>query len=140
MTPSINAQDVKAVLLADGWHQVKEHSFSIGAYELTGIIPELEILLGPQPSVPALPPLETQNRFNLVFHKFCRTLATVEHPIVLFLDDLQWADPASLSTVTVPSSPWAPPSASVTVGCSGAAVVSVCETCGGGGAAVSCSP
>jgi hypothetical protein len=40
VAPSINVQDVKAVLLADGWHQVKEHSFSIGAYEFTGVIPD----------------------------------------------------------------------------------------------------
>jgi predicted ATPase/GAF domain-containing protein/anti-anti-sigma regulatory factor len=66
---------------------------------LTDIIPELELLIGPQPSVPALAPTESQNRFDLTFYKFCQTLATKEHPLVLFLDDVQWVDPASLKFI-----------------------------------------
>lgn len=66
---------------------------------LTEIIPELELLIGPQPPIPALPPTESQNRFDLTFYKFCQTLATKEHPLALFLDDLQWVDPASLKFI-----------------------------------------
>ncbi|WP_437871698.1 AAA family ATPase [Sorangium sp. So ce363] len=63
---------------------------------LVELIPELELVLGPQPPVPELGPSESQNRFNLVFQDFLRAVATAERPVVLFLDDLQWADPASL--------------------------------------------
>jgi histidine kinase len=64
---------------------------------ITSVIPELELILGPQPEVEALGPQESINRFNLVFQRFIGVFARVEHPLVLFLDDLQWADAASLS-------------------------------------------
>ncbi|MEG5060355.1 AAA family ATPase [Microcoleus sp. A2-C5] len=60
------------------------------------VIPELERLIGKQPSVPELEGNAAQNRFNLLFQKFIRVFATKEHPLVIFLDDLQWADSASL--------------------------------------------
>jgi predicted ATPase/signal transduction histidine kinase/tRNA A-37 threonylcarbamoyl transferase component Bud32 len=60
------------------------------------VIPEVEQILGKQPPVGQLPPAESQNRFNFVFQRFVRALAAVEHPLALFVDDLQWADSASL--------------------------------------------
>jgi predicted ATPase/signal transduction histidine kinase len=63
---------------------------------LIDIIPELEIVIGPQPNVPALAPTEAQNRFHLVFQNLLRVFSTTENPLVLFLDDLQWVDPGSL--------------------------------------------
>ncbi|MGB8690030.1 MAG: AAA family ATPase, partial [Microcoleus sp.] len=60
------------------------------------VIPELERLIGKQPEVPELEGTAAQNRFNLLFQKFIRVFATKEHPLVIFLDDLQWADSASL--------------------------------------------
>ena len=60
------------------------------------VIPELELLLGKQPEVSELEGSAAQNRFNLLFEKFIRVFATIEHPLVIFLDDLQWADSASL--------------------------------------------
>ncbi|MGK3983785.1 AAA family ATPase [Sorangium sp. So ce136] len=60
------------------------------------LIPELSVILGPQPSVPELGPTESQNRFVIVFQSFLRVFSTRERPLVLFLDDLQWADSASL--------------------------------------------
>ncbi|MEK0190920.1 MAG: GAF domain-containing protein [Oscillatoriales cyanobacterium] len=60
------------------------------------VIPELERLIGKQPEVPELEGTAAQNRFNLLFQKFIRVFATREHPLVIFLDDLQWADSASL--------------------------------------------
>ena len=63
------------------------------------VIPELELLLGNQPEVPQLEGSAAQNRFNLLFEKFIRVFATIEHPLVIFLDDLQWSDSASLKLI-----------------------------------------
>ena len=60
------------------------------------LIPLTELLIGPQPTVEVLPPGQTRNRFNLVLTDFVRALAKKDRPLVLFLDDLQWADSASL--------------------------------------------
>ncbi len=61
------------------------------------VIPELELIMGTQPAVPSLDPAETQVRFNLAFQKFLGVFARPEHPLALFLDDLQWADAATLT-------------------------------------------
>ncbi|NJN73729.1 MAG: serine/threonine-protein kinase PknK, partial [Limnothrix sp. RL_2_0] len=66
---------------------------------LIEVIPALEQLIGQQPSVPELPGRAAQNRFNLLFQKFIEVFTTAKHPLVLFLDDLQWADLASLQLV-----------------------------------------
>ncbi|MEG4940608.1 AAA family ATPase [Microcoleus sp. F4-D5] len=60
------------------------------------VIPELERIIGQQPPVPELAGSAAQNRFNLLFEKFIQVFTTKEHPLVIFLDDLQWADGASL--------------------------------------------
>lgn len=60
------------------------------------VIPELELLIGKQPEVPELEGNAAEKRFNLLFGKFIRVFATQKHPLVIFLDDLQWADSASL--------------------------------------------
>ncbi|MEW5957757.1 MAG: ATP-binding sensor histidine kinase [Chloroflexota bacterium] len=61
------------------------------------VMPEVELIIGPQPPVPELLPAEAQNRFNLVFEHFIQVFTRKEHPLVLFLDDLQWADSATLT-------------------------------------------
>ncbi|MCP4135494.1 MAG: AAA family ATPase [bacterium] len=61
------------------------------------IIPEIELIVGKQPELTSLGAEETQNRFNLVFKNFIQVFSKKEHPLVLFLDDLQWADSASLN-------------------------------------------
>ena len=61
------------------------------------IIPELELLIGAQPPVASLPPAEAQNRLHLALQRFLQAFPSEEHPLAIFLDDLQWADGASLS-------------------------------------------
>jgi len=63
---------------------------------LLELLPEYEAILGPQPAAAVLPPAERQNRFNFVFERFVGVFAKSAHPLVLFLDDLQWSDGASL--------------------------------------------
>nr|MDJ0556368.1 AAA family ATPase [Microcoleaceae cyanobacterium MO_207.B10] len=61
------------------------------------VIPALEKIIGKQPAVAELSGSARQNRFNLVFGKFIQVFATQSHPLVIFIDDLQWADSASLN-------------------------------------------
>ncbi len=63
---------------------------------ITEVIPELECIVGTQPPLPELGPTETQNRFSHSFQRFVGVFARREHPLVVFLDDLQWADAPSL--------------------------------------------
>ncbi|HEY9667057.1 MAG TPA: AAA family ATPase [Coleofasciculaceae cyanobacterium] len=63
------------------------------------VIPEVELIIGKQPNVPELGATEAQNRFNLVFQNFIRTFCAAEHPLVIFLDDLQRADSATLKLI-----------------------------------------
>lgn len=63
---------------------------------LTSVLPNLELIIGKQPEVPELGGSESQNRFTYVFRKFVQALCSAEHPLVLFIDDMQWADSASL--------------------------------------------
>ncbi|GAX39668.1 two-component hybrid sensor and regulator [Tolypothrix sp. NIES-4075] len=60
------------------------------------VIPELSRIIGIQPPDPELSGTAVQNRFNLLFQKFTQVFTSAEHPLVMFLDDLQWADSASL--------------------------------------------
>ncbi|HME03482.1 MAG TPA: serine/threonine-protein kinase PknK, partial [Solirubrobacteraceae bacterium] len=60
------------------------------------LVPELVLILGPQPPIPELPAQDAQRRFQLVFRRFLGAFARAEHPLALFLDDLQWLDAATL--------------------------------------------
>jgi len=71
------------------------------AQVIIDLIPELENILGPQPPAPELSGTAAQNRFNRLFHKFVQVFTTPEHPLVIFVDDLQWADSASLNLMQV---------------------------------------
>jgi PAS domain S-box-containing protein len=63
------------------------------------LIPQIELVIGKHPPVPALPAAEARHRFHLTFRSLLRVFATRERPLVLFLDDLQWVDFASLELV-----------------------------------------
>jgi len=66
---------------------------------LIDVIPEVELIIGSQPEVPKLDPTASENRFNRVFQQFVNVFCQPEHPLVIFLDDLQWADSASLKLI-----------------------------------------
>ena len=63
---------------------------------IVDLVPELKLIIGEQPPVPELPPQHAQSRFQLVFRRFIGVFARPEHPLALFLDDLQWLDAATL--------------------------------------------
>ncbi len=63
---------------------------------IVNLVPELELIVGKQPPVAELPPQEAKNRFQMVFRRFLGVFARQEHPLALFLDDLQWLDSATL--------------------------------------------
>ncbi|OUL32027.1 serine/threonine protein kinase [Nostoc sp. RF31YmG] len=63
------------------------------------VIPEVELIIGKQPPVPEVGATEAQNRFNRVFQSFLRVFSSQEQPLVIFLDDLQWIDSATLKLI-----------------------------------------
>lgn len=63
------------------------------------LIPELELIIGTQTPVQELSPTETQNRFLILFLNFVKVFATEDHPLVIFLDDLQWSDIPTLNLI-----------------------------------------
>jgi PAS domain S-box-containing protein len=65
---------------------------------IVDLVPELELIIGEQPPVSELPPQDAQSRFQLVFRRFI-SVFTREHPLALFLDDLQWLDAATLDLI-----------------------------------------
>ncbi|MDC3961352.1 sensor histidine kinase [Polyangium jinanense] len=78
------------------WRQRLLGALGINGQLIVDVIPQVELAIGPQPPVAELPPAEAQNRFRIVFRHFIGVFARKEHPLALFLDDLQWADSASL--------------------------------------------
>ncbi len=79
------------------WRTRLSEALGANAGVLAEVIPEIELILGKQQPPPPVAPAEAQNRFQLAFQKFVGALARREHPLVVFLDDLQWSDPATLS-------------------------------------------
>jgi predicted ATPase/signal transduction histidine kinase/DNA-binding NarL/FixJ family response regulator/tRNA A-37 threonylcarbamoyl transferase component Bud32 len=81
------------------WQAKILEALGSNAQVIIDVIPEVEQIIGKQPDVPQLGPTESQNRFNRLFQKFIHVFAQKEHPLVVFLDDLQWADLASLKLI-----------------------------------------
>ncbi|MCG6921744.1 MAG: AAA family ATPase [Acidobacteria bacterium] len=82
-----------------GWRKRIQRAVGENGQLLVDIVPSLELVLGEQPPVAKLPPPETLARFLLVFQRFIAAISREDHPLVLFLDDLQWADSASLHLI-----------------------------------------
>jgi len=82
-----------------GWKEKILAALGPNGQVIIDVIPEVNFIVGKQPDVPKLPPAESQNRFNLVFQNFIKVFTKPAHPLVIFLDDLQWADSASLKLV-----------------------------------------
>ena len=81
------------------WRDAMREALGPNGQLIVNLIPELELVIGKQPPVPELPPQEEHRRFQTVFRRFLSVFARAEHPLVLFLDDLQWLDLATLELV-----------------------------------------
>jgi PAS domain S-box-containing protein len=79
------------------WRQRLSDALGANGGLMTAVIPDLEHVIGQQPPVTELGAHEARNRFHVAFQKFLGVFATRAHPLVLFIDDLQWLDPASLT-------------------------------------------
>ena len=78
------------------WRDALREALEPNGLLIVDLVPELKHVIGEQPPVPELPPSEAQRRFQLVFRRFIGVFARPEHPLALFLDDLQWLDAATL--------------------------------------------
>ncbi|NJO95237.1 MAG: AAA family ATPase [Pleurocapsa sp. CRU_1_2] len=81
------------------WEQKIQTAIANNGKVITNILPELELIIGSQPDIPELAPQESQNRFNTVFVKFLQVFTQAEYPLILFLDNLQWADVSCLKLI-----------------------------------------
>jgi len=81
------------------WREKLLAAFGRNGQVIIDVIPEVELIVGKQPAVPELGATESQNRFNLVFQNFIRVFCSSDHPLVIFLDDLQWVCPATLKLI-----------------------------------------
>ena len=79
------------------WKQQFERTIGENGKVITEVIPDLELIVGPQRELVSLDGVGSQNRFVHVFKKFVGTMVSRDHPLVVFLDDLQWIDNASLN-------------------------------------------
>lgn len=79
--------------------RVKEAVGELGGL-LTRLVPDLELIIGAQPEAPEVGPSDAQHRFQYVLRRFLLSISDEAHPLALFIDDLQWADPASLELLT----------------------------------------
>jgi len=79
-----------------GWRDSLSEALGPNGQLIVNLVPELELVIGKQPPVADLPPQDAQNHFQMVFRNFLGVFARKEHPLALFLDDLQWLDAATL--------------------------------------------
>src|SRR6202022_1380250 len=78
------------------WRDALQDALGPNAKLIVNLVPELQLIIGEPPPVPDLPLQDAQRRFQFVFRRFIGVFAKPEHPLALFLDDLQWLDSATL--------------------------------------------
>ena len=81
------------------WREALHEALGPNGRLIVDLVTELSLVIGDQPPVPELPPQDAQRRFQLVFRRFIGVFARPEHPLALFLDDLQWLDAATLDLI-----------------------------------------
>jgi predicted ATPase/signal transduction histidine kinase len=81
------------------WREKLAIALGANGQVIVDVIPEIEQIIGQQPEIAPLNATEAQQRFNRVFQNFIRVFCQEEHPLVIFLDDLQWADSATLRLI-----------------------------------------
>ena len=89
----------KSEAVLDGWRQALREALGPNGQLIVDLVPDLKLLVGEQPPVPELEPQQAKARFQLVFRSFIGVFARPEHPLALFLDDLQWLDAATLDLI-----------------------------------------
>jgi PAS domain S-box-containing protein len=87
---------VKSEAEVDQWRRVLTEAVEPNGRLIVSLVPEAEFIIEKQPPIPDLPPRDAQNRFRQAFRRFLGAFAAPEHPLALFLDDLQWLDAATL--------------------------------------------
>ncbi|HVK79411.1 MAG TPA: diguanylate cyclase, partial [Verrucomicrobiae bacterium] len=81
------------------WRRRIQEAVGANGQLIVDVLPQVELIIGKQPPTPELPPNDAQHRFRRVFRQFLNVFAQPAHPLVLFLDDLQWIDAASLQLI-----------------------------------------
>jgi hypothetical protein len=87
------------------WRETLRETLGPNAGLIVDLVPEVKLVIGEPLPVPELPPQDAQRRFQLVFRQFIGVFARPEHPLALFLDDLQWLDAATLDLLEGPFGP-----------------------------------
>jgi predicted ATPase len=90
---------VKSEVEVDQWRRALAEAVGANGQLIVRLIPEVEFIIGKQLPVRELPPRDAQNRFQVVLRRFLSVFARKEHPLALFLDDLQWLDAATLDFI-----------------------------------------
>jgi hypothetical protein len=83
----------------DRWRAALREALEPNGRLMVDLVPALTLLIGDQPPVPELAPQDAQRRFQLVFRRFLGVFARPDHPLALFLDDLQWLDAGTLAVL-----------------------------------------
>jgi PAS domain S-box-containing protein len=83
----------------DGWREALKEALEPNGQLIADLVPEIKLIIGEQPAVPELDPSQAKVRFQLVFRRFIGVFARPEHPLALFVDDLQWIGGATLDLV-----------------------------------------
>ncbi|MER3478141.1 MAG: serine/threonine protein kinase, partial [Leptolyngbya sp. ERB_1_2] len=81
------------------WRSKLLNAIGLNGRVMIDVIPDIERIIGEQRAVAQLDAVQSQNRFHRVFQQFIQVFSQPEHPLVLFLDDLQWADFSSLRLI-----------------------------------------